>query len=304
MEDEMDHERCSELLPRYERGELAPGQAEAVRDHLQTCEACTQELAGLELLEAAAVDPLSPAERTRVYAAIAAAVDADSQQQTTVLPARRPLWVRFAPALAGVATLALIVTGAALLGSGSGSDTAGEGDGSGRSSREAGGGDAGEAAQEVGAGNGASGAFYAGDIGTVTVKSLSRDTRRRRFLRAPANTSFADAAADAENAESAGADESRGADEPLDALRNLQAQADVAVGRQIADCARSVTSTVPYETLPVYAATATLKGDRVLLLGLRWTPRGGKELGRFMLWAWPIGDCSVPVFYASTSPPK
>lgn len=306
MEDEMDHARCSELLPRYERGELGHEQTEAVRDHLRTCEACAQELAGLELLGAAAVEPLAPAERNRLHAAIAREVDAEQQQETIVVPGRRPLWVRFAPALAGAATLALIVAGATLFGWGSGFEmdtSGGDGGGSATSTDEAEG-QAGEAAQEIRDPEGAPSAFYAGDIGTVTVKSLSRDVRRRRFLRAAGSTSFG-TTADAQGEESAGTDESRSeANEPLEPLRDLQAQADVAVGRQIADCARTVRTSVPYETLPVYAATASLKGDRVLLLGFRWTPRGGKELGRFMLWAWPIGDCSVPVFYASTSPPK
>jgi hypothetical protein len=303
---DMDHTRCSELLPGYQRGELAPAEAAAVRSHLHGCEDCSQELAGLKLLRAADDEPLTADERDRIHASIAAAV-ADEVTQTAIAPARRPLWSRLAPALAGVATLVVIVVAAVSLSGGlSGSDSADEGDPALESG--AGGGDAEDPARDAQDYADSMTAFYAGDLGKVTESSLSRDTRKRRFV-SRAGSEMDDVslgAAAEENAEpQAGSDGSR--PEPSDAsdyLRSLRAQADAAVGRQIADCARSVAAAVRYETVPVYAATATLEGDRVLLIGFNWTKSGGKELGQFMLWAWPIGDCTTPVFYGSTTPPK
>ncbi|MQA99561.1 MAG: hypothetical protein GEU78_04615 [Actinobacteria bacterium] len=295
---EMDHARCSELLPPYERGELTPAEAGAVRRHLQGCDECSRELVGVKALRAAAVEPLTDTERDRLHAAIAAGV-ADEPAQTVIVAPRRPLWARLGPALAGVATLVLIVVGVSFLGIGTGLDSA---DDSGRSAESAGEGSEAPAAApegEAGGGDPTVSAFYAGDIGTVTVSSLSRDTRRRRF-EAVSDTTYTEA--DPEGTES---DRSkRNGPDSADHLAALEAQADLATGRQIADCARSVEKAVPYETLPVYAATATLKGERVLLIGFNWTKNDGEKLGQFMLWAWPIGDCRVPLFYGSTTPPR
>jgi anti-sigma factor RsiW len=305
---DMDHARCSELLPRYQRSELAPAEAAAVRSHLHGCEECSQELAGLNLLRAADVEPLTAEERDRIHGSIAAAV-ADEDTQTVIAPARRPLWHRLAPALAGVATLVVIVVAAVSLSGGMpGLESADDAGGSGESGADAGAPEAGGAEGTVRDDASLSTAFYAGDLGKVTVSSLSRDTRKRRFVsRAGSERDGATLGAAAEETTEPQAGNDASSPELSDAsdqLRSLQAQADVAVGRQIADCARSVAAAVPYETVPVYAATATLEGDRVLLIGFNWTKSGGKKLGQFMLWAWPIGDCRIPVFYGSTTPPK
>jgi hypothetical protein len=307
---EMDHARCSESLPLYLRGELEPARADAVRRHLDVCEQCSAERRALEVLEAGALEPLSAGERNRIHAAISEAV-AEESTQTVLAPARKPLWTRLAPALAGAATLLLIVVGALYLGdAGTGFDTAGEGGGSPEGAPDA------LRVEDSGAGQGtvtddaAGTALYAGDIGKVTVSSLGRDTRRRALLRngGEADTAFsaADETAGGDATEPEAGEEAAKLDagDAADNLRVLRAQADIAVGRQMADCARSVASAVPYETVPVYAAKATLKGDRVLLMGFKWAKREGRELDRFMLWAWPIGDCRIPVFYGSSGPPK
>jgi hypothetical protein len=301
---EMDHARCSELLPPYEREELTPAEADAVRHHLHGCEECSRELVAVKALGAAAVEPLTAPERDRLHAAIGAAVAEESTQTVFGAP-RRSLWARLGPALAGVATLVLIVAGVSFLGNGTGLESA---DDSGGSAESAGGGDGGgQASDPVQEPLNDGTPVYAGDIGKVTLASLSRDTRRRYFVpRASSETQ--NALSGAGTGESPGSetanDAARSETDAADQLRELQAQADIATGRQIADCARSVDAAVPYETLPVYAATATLKGERVLLIGFNWTKSDGKRLGQFMLWAWPIGDCRVPVFYGSSTPPK
>jgi len=60
---DLDHERCSELLGRFVRGELARADEESVRGHLRVCESCAEERRGLERLLAEEVEPLSVSSR-------------------------------------------------------------------------------------------------------------------------------------------------------------------------------------------------------------------------------------------------
>lgn len=71
---EITHERCSELLGPYAAGDLGDPERAVVETHLKGCEACTQELAGLQALQAFQVEPMTGAERDRLTQNVRAAV--------------------------------------------------------------------------------------------------------------------------------------------------------------------------------------------------------------------------------------
>ena len=312
----MDHARVSELLSAYERGELGAADVRTVDAHVRECPDCAQELRGLKALNASSVEPLTHAERAVLRERIAAAV-AEDATQTVIAPPRSAWWVRFGPALAGAATIALVVSGVAFLGWGGGLDSSGDaaGGGTGSGAPESvegdGGADAGGRATA-----GGSAAVFAGDLGEITSQALTRDTRERTLRGLPDRlTGLSPYASEAQPASEDGSDTLSGEAAPspnsnrhtrrtMANLGALQIQTDRATGRQIAECVATVTEEFPFPSVPVYAATATLDGDRVLVVGFTWRKSPDARGREFMVWAWPIGDCRVPVFYGSSTPPR
>lgn len=61
-----DHDRCSELLGPYLRGELDPASSREVGEHLDGCDPCRSELTALEALAATEPPPLSELQKARL----------------------------------------------------------------------------------------------------------------------------------------------------------------------------------------------------------------------------------------------
>jgi hypothetical protein len=294
----MDHARCSELLPALERGELDAPVAATVTDHLDGCEDCRLELAGLRALHRSRVEPMTAQERDQVRARIAAAIDEPAEQEVLVPSSRRGFWARLAPALGGIAVAAVVLTGVVMSG---GDDTgfqAGDADGGG--SGGAGGTEdsvtsgAESAAEPAQAADGAL-AYYAGDIGKVTQRDLARSVRRQSEVTALDSGRTM--------APLSGGGKARNAEQVWKSnLSALQTQVDATTGDQLAECTRNVRNNLTYPIVPIYAATAELDGRPILLIGFRWGQAAQRDLDEYMLWAWPIGDCSIPVFYGSGTP--
>ncbi|MEA2452619.1 MAG: hypothetical protein QOG04_1329 [Actinomycetota bacterium] len=101
---ELTHETTSELLAAYVAGGLSAPDQLAVELHLESCSDCSLELAGVRLLSADEVEPMTGTERDRLSHAVRAAVTA---------PAKRSWSERFgrrvAPALGAVALIAIAV---------------------------------------------------------------------------------------------------------------------------------------------------------------------------------------------------
>ena len=300
----MDHARCSELLPAYDRGELDAPEAAAVASHLDGCVDCSLELAGVRALHMAPAEPMSAAERAGVHSAIATAI-AEPDRQEVVAPApRRRFWARVAPALGGVAVLAIVLVGIAMNLGGTSDDRSFDGgdggSGAGGAATESEDAATLEGAQSAPAPDVANEelAYFAGDIGAVSQRDLRRAAKSRRVETADgsARTIATDGAAAFSGFDT---DESR-----TRYLSALKGQADEPTGQQIEECSRTVTEGFDFPSVPTYAALARLGGQRVLILGFSWGENEGGRLNRFMLWAWPIGDCRVPVFYGSGTPPN
>lgn len=138
----MAHDRCSESLGPFLRGELAPVEAEAVAGHLAICAQCTRERDALAAVLAVEVEPLSGAERARLASAVAA------QRRAEVVafaPAKTGWRARLAPALGAAALIAVVAVSAVWFASGGGED---EGQGGGTTFESTTGGLAGTPAPE------------------------------------------------------------------------------------------------------------------------------------------------------------
>jgi hypothetical protein len=291
---DLDHERCSELLGRFVRGELAPADADAVRGHLQACESCSEERRGLERLLVEEIQPLSELERTRLRASISEAI----------LPARprtRGWGPRLAPAL-GAAALAVLVA-AGVYGALRSTDeepsggTAVEADSPAPESKDEGGA-AGRAAdkavtkkaQGFAAAGGASRArpVFARDLGAFTLDDLRRLGRRGELF-----GSFADTYTNADATDL----ESR----YLTTL-SKRAPSPSAAG-QTRRCGDIVLQSLGDPVLATYGAHGVLRRGETsrdaLLLGFAYSSGDRGPLDRFMFWVWPRDDCDAPLDYVS-----
>jgi hypothetical protein len=121
----MDHDRCSEALWPFLRGELPPTEAETVATHLATCAECTEERDALAVMLAVEVEPLSSDERAR----LAQAVVAQRRAEVVAFAPRKALWrKRMSPALGAAALIAVVAVSAVWFGSASDDDGGGSGD--------------------------------------------------------------------------------------------------------------------------------------------------------------------------------
>ncbi|MFN2388638.1 MAG: zf-HC2 domain-containing protein [Actinomycetota bacterium] len=302
----IDHERCSELLPAFERGELAAPEAAAVTAHLEGCPGCTRERAAVRaLVTDAGIAPLTGDERVALHRGVLDAVR-EAPRAADILPLRRaasPWRARVGQVLAAAAMIAVIGVGLATVGGGlGGSDTALEGGGGGAEATK----DQAVPAPETGrdaAAGGSGGALAPGleptfvrDAGKVSASSL-RALGKSGFRSDRALNATAGETASQEGDESA----PEGFDKDVDALagpllNRLARKAPGGAGL-VRRCGGSVLSSQAYRIVPVYGAYARLGGRAVLVLGFRWSDAGG-PLDRFMVWAWPRGSCDVPVAYS------
>jgi hypothetical protein len=283
---ELDHDRCSELLPPFLAGELEHRQAIAMERHLQGCPDCRRERSALQAL-ATAGPPLTSSERSELHAAIERALP-ETVDEVPVLASRaagkgsRRWRSRLAPALGAAALLAAIGVGVVQLGGlGTSSDRAEFG--------TAGGGgeaDQGASSEEPAAAPEAAsleaGPRWIGSLGSVTPDELSRKGARGRELRFVAESFQAVAA---RTKAQAFTDE-------------LVTRAPAGLADSIRACVKQVTE-LGYTALPAFGARARLEGREVLVLGFAWTPARG-ALDRFMVWAFAGNTCD-PVSYQAGS---
>jgi anti-sigma factor RsiW len=284
----IDHETCSRLLRAYVLGELE-GDAPSVAAHLEGCEQCRAEHAGLEIL-LTPVAPLSEAERSGIHVAVRDVTRPELShapaQLQEVRPARRTStssgtigsassevrrrqrWM--APALSAAAAVILVVSGIAILGHGiSGSGSLGtamdQGAGGGASRPEA-----------NAAGSSAPGPLFAPSpltgVGQVkhragpVLKSLTR-VYDRDAARQGLASGFLD---------------------------RLAQRAPPSVRRQILHCGgRLLAERGSRALLPTYGAIAARGGNRSLVLVFSSSAARQDRLTRFEIDTWPLGSCNV-----------
>jgi hypothetical protein len=283
---ELNHELCSEYLPRFLAGDLEPERRAAVELHLADCAECRAERRALEALDV--VGPkLTSAERAELHAVLDRELP-EVADRVAVLASggaeRRPRWrSRLAPALGAAALVVIVAVGVATLGGAFG-DGAGqeafEMSGEGGRADSGAGQEAESAPAELSPP--AAGPRWIGSLGSVTPAELSRKGERGRELRFVA-----------ESFQAAGAqDKSRAFTD------ELVTRAPAGLEDAIRACVKRVTE-LGYTALPAFGARARLEGREVLVLGFAWTPARG-ELDRFMVWAFAGGTCD-PVSYQAGS---
>lgn len=304
MDEAMTHDRCSELLPRYVRGELPRDLADEVRAHLGSCEECRAEeraVATLSAVVAPDPSPLEDMERARLHRGLAQELFT-SRANADVAGAGGRRWSRWVvPAAAAAAVLAAAAV--MTLGGGVGdSDSAAvhsslkanEGGGGGgdavRDSSDAARGTESAETQRALSGlsseaDAAGGVAYGApgqpeprfepDAGALTPAELSEIGRGKLFR------SFAAAYRPD--------DGPRLYDGFLDALGKDAPE----LRGEIDECA----ATLPQDgtLIPAYATTGEYDGRDALVLGFVTSDPGSRKLDRYLMWVWARGECDQPV---------
>lgn len=328
----MTHERCSELLAAYVQDEIAPDDGAEVRAHLDGCDACRHEEAGLRSLLATESGSLDERERTQLRGAVMSAIAASDEEPVPSLHELRPAkgavaaptrnWrAGLAGALAAAAVV--IVAGVFYLGGGlAGQDTmesAGQ-DGGGdtrpqrsRQSRS----NAGEdrkgkelpAAAPDEESDELQGNTAVGSVGGTTATSegfaepipafigVERRYTNRRLKHAGQRGLQLVLFSRAYDTR----DSARLRDGFVDRLAQSAARrAGDAAADQVRDCAAVVLDGED-TALPAFGAFGRRGGDDVLVLGFAWNDSGSGPLDQYMLWTWQRGSCDSLVDYRSGS---
>ena len=276
----IDHDRCSELIAPFVRGELTGRAAAEVREHLEGCDDCSAEERGARALLDAGTEPsMSEIERVRLHRRLADALVADRGREVQV-PPRRGAGGRIAAL--GAAAAVLMAVGGFLylgLGGGAGSDDMGAAQGGG-------GGGAAEGTEEAAQNQFAQDRVapeptFIDRLDRLTDRDLDatggRSTATRRF-------------AGYYQVDDVGATRTR-------AVATLAGQAPVALREQIRRCAQVVFEGQP-QSLPASGRRGTYQERAVLVLTFAWSDDPAGPLDRFMVWVWPEGgSCDTPVAY-------
>ncbi len=335
MSKQMDHERCSELLPAFLRRELPAEKQASVETHLSGCARCSAEASALRSLYSLEGAELTGSESERLRAAVTAIIDRselDSEPSPVVaLPARRG--GRLLPVLGAAAVIAVAVIFAANLFSGTSflGDEAGEGAGAIRDAEVAeirqhlqfrgaprrttaersalSFGRAGEdstATNEDAAPEGRGGA--GGDVGeqapAPAAKARARPLPRPFFVRSPGRLTDRRLALVGRyglplvllpRAYNA-ADAGSLQEGFLQQLAN--AAPTEPEGEQILACGAPILAR-PQPALPALATFGEKDGRTVLVLAFAWAEDASGRLDRYMVWTWPAGDCdAIPDYRA------
>lgn len=302
MDDQMTHERCSELLAGYVRGDLPRDLAGEVRDHLAECADCRAEERALAAMAAPpSAAPMDDLERARLHRGLAQELFSGRATADVVgVASNAPRWAKWvAPAAAAAAVLAGIVV-VTNIGGGTDEDVA-------QLSAEAevdGGADGGDRTADAqapapeGAKAGAGGTsrslgaaadqeslqFSAAAVprfdaraGTLTNEELSDIGRSGDLFRSFVN---AYAPSDAPDVY----------EEHIAQLARDAGDARV----EVEECA----ATLPRDdtTIPVYGALGEYDGTDALVLGFVTSDPGSDALDRYVMWVWARGDCSQPIY--------
>jgi hypothetical protein len=291
MKNDMDHERCSELLLPYLQEELDTGARAEVEDHLASCSDCTEERAALERLLAVEIEPMTASERSSMRARVAkelapGVVERRVQRE----PARAPKWwSRALPALGAVALVAVAAVFAANLLSGG----SGDGESAVRGPNlKAGSGAGDEAGDAGGVAPEAAGPEALADKGRSQAPYFNRG---RGVLR----QALLDELAKKEPAFEAlaGVTASRATNIRDTYTGELARQAPPSTRSQLRACAESVAASQG-TVVPAYGTEGKYHGKDALLVGFVSGSNSG-PLNRYMLWLWPKGSCEIPIGYVS-----
>ncbi len=286
----MDHERCSELLLPYLRGDLEPGPRDQVEEHLASCSDCSEEKAALHSLLSIEVQPLSATERDSLRDRVGEELAGPAGRGLVAKPVDSPKWwMRAIPALGAVALLAFAVVIAASLlsgrGDGGGGESAVTSGGGGGAQDKAPAGEGFDADTEAGAPapEGAAGEavpYFRPGRRVLTDKVLDDLARKEPAFKALAGVT------------------SKRADALVETnARYLSDQAPPDMRAQVRDCAESVAASQG-TVVPAYGTTGKYRGKDALLVGFVSGTNSG-PLNRYMLWLWPRGSCDVPLGYVS-----
>ena len=303
---DIDHDRCSELLGGYVRGELPVAETQQVESHLVTCELCSSEQRAIAALQRPEPAPLSELERARMRRALLVEAAPAPDSALPGDPERDQRGARLFPLL-GAAAVAVALMIFAYTGSGGlgGSDEAANGDmqtGQDEAREAEGAGGDGDAAREpaqalqeesvADQGKAATAAgraappspTFRASMGEVDRTELNHLGRRGLPL-----VLFARAfqVRDVE----------RLRDEFVDALADA---APYARGAQIRECVAAIAPKFP-NALPAYGAVGDYI-DRprreVLIVAFTWTDEPTGPLDQSMVWAWPLGTCDEVAHYS------
>ena len=315
------HERFSEQMAPYVRGELPAPEAASLEAHLETCEECSVELRGVRALVSMSPQPLDEMERARLHRAVLAATTGERTYERGS-SARRGIAARIAPALGAAALFALFVFGAAQVFTGSSGDESGAGaDSAAGAALE---GNAEELARDGGPLGlppaGAAGKRESAAVGDQATAQDGDGAAEGTGDPAAGNSS---AYSETEAAALAGPPQPYFEPGPRllsdPALRRLGSKRDPfnsfasayrtgdGTDRDALTTALSMASPEPAEVrtcadgvfdldpnaLPAYGALGTYQGEYVLALGFV-TAREG-PLNNYEIWVWRVGDCAMPL---------
>jgi anti-sigma factor RsiW len=289
MKNAMDHERCSELLLPYVKGELEAADREQVDRHLRSCDTCRKEKVALEELLAVEMSPMTAGERKSLHATVADRLSSASPDREVIsAPGRGAGWsTRAAPVLGAVALIALAVVFAAGLLSGGDVKEAGIQGSPGRLQDEADG-------TEGGAGGGAPKAAPDEELVEQGAPAPhferdAKDITRSALSKLPENEPAFDVVAGVTRNKAGTLGESY--------TSALSDQAPADARAQVRECSESVAASQG-TVVPTYGAEGEYRGEDALLVGFVSGSDGG-PLNRYMLWLWPKGSCDVPLEYLS-----
>ena len=324
---DISHERCSELLRPFMRGQLDSAAAASVRSHLESCDECALEHNALVALLETEEDRLSPLESARLRGRVRAAVTPASGDVISA-PAIRSRTYRVAQALGAAA---LILGGAALAYTAVSGNLVGE--------------DAEQGASGVVADRAIARIVKGLPVrvpGTDAVAAApeadtarGKDAKRNSLRQAAGDT--AGGGAGGEQFSDVGADQAQARPRPkpiyaidvppvtepdltsvgrygtallgfarhykavdagelqIEFLQQLaNATGDETQSDQVTECGMTVLAR-PYPTLPAIAFYAESNNQEILVLAFAWADDHDGRLDRFMVWSWREGNCdSVP----------
>ena len=261
------HERCSELLSSYVRGNLAEPDLVAVESHLDGCDRCRRELAGLKALVSIPVEPLSDREREHLRRRVEAAA-----------VRRRSIGARMWPAAAALAILAGAGGTLLYLGGTDGGEKYGASEAPSVRSPAQGRERSPKGLLQQPFADGSLAWVRFQDLGAIDLQDLEQRGRALSNLaqRAPRLT------------------EANARIVQRRYLNRLDAVAPASESGQLKRCARTVLDHRD-GVLPVYAARARLQDRQALVVGFLTPGLDGRAFDGFMMLAWPQGSCGRPL---------
>jgi hypothetical protein len=293
MSSQLTHERCSELLADYLAKELDPEQHRLVEHHLEHCAQCSAERAGLGALRSES-ERLTTDERVALRAAVLEATTAaepaghrlEDESDAVVVPlggqgSRAGKYLGIAAMLAILAVGSLFVfRGGGLTGSDDSGDAGSAAVGEAEDSGEEAGGDdatAGQAEDEPAPRRAAKDLIltFQSDRGVITEEDLDKLGRRAGGVLVSSTQALnsSEEGRDVENL-----------------LGRLAARAPEALTSDVTECGRTALDELDEPGLAMYATTATLEGEDVIVLGF---VTGARPPDRYAVFAFPRGDCTT-----------